>query len=58
MEVVDGMTECPVYMNDGVLKWIVWMAVLHFLKGDSTKILKSVKLILVEVWEFFTNIEF
>lgn len=46
MEVVDGMRECPVYINDVVLKWIVWMAVLHFFKGNITKILKSVKLIL------------
>lgn len=47
MEVVDGMRECFVYMNDGVFKWIVWMVVLYFLKGDSVKILKLVKLILV-----------
>lgn len=47
MEVVDGMRECFVYMNDGVFKWIVWMVVLYFLKGDSIKILKLVKLILV-----------
>lgn len=47
MEVVDGMSECFVYMNDGVFKWIVWMVVLYFLKGDSIKILKLVKLILV-----------
>lgn len=44
MEVVDGMRECFVYMNDGVFKWIVWMVVLYFLKGDSIKILKLVKL--------------
>lgn len=47
MEVVDGMRECFVYMNDGVFKWIVWMVVLYFFKGDSIKILKLVKLILV-----------
>lgn len=47
MEVVDGMRECFVYMNDGVFKWIVWMVVLYFLKGDIIKILKLVKLILV-----------
>lgn len=47
MEVVDGMRECFVYMNDGVFKWIVWMVVLYFLKGDSIKNLKLVNLILV-----------
>lgn len=47
MEVVDGMRECFVYINDVVFKWIVWMVVLYFLKGDSIKILKLVKLILV-----------
>lgn len=35
MEVVDGMRECFVYMNDGVFKWIVWMVVLYFLKGND-----------------------
>lgn len=47
MEVVDGMRECFVYINDVVFKWIVWMVVLYFLKGDIIKILKLVKLILV-----------
>lgn len=47
MEVVDGMRECFVYINDGVFKWIVWMVVLYFFKGNIIKILKLVKLILV-----------
>lgn len=47
MEVVDGMRECFVYIDDVVFKWIVWMVVLYFLKGDSIKNLKLVNLILV-----------